>query len=62
VSEGHESLDARLFEEVERRWVKADTNRGRQFYVCGIGSGVLNLRQLLRGAGYERGAVRYEKW
>jgi len=60
--EGRESLDARLFEEVERRWVKADTNRERQFYVCGIGPGVLNLRELLRGAGYERRAVRYEKW
>jgi ferredoxin-NADP reductase len=48
--------------EAERRWVAADSERGRQFYVCGVGKGVLRLRDLLRGAGYERRAVRYEQW
>lgn len=52
----------RLREEVERRWVAADSLRNRHFYVCGIGKGVLGLRDLLRGAGYERRAVRYEMW
>ncbi len=55
-------LDARLFAEVERRWVKADGNRSRAFYLCGVGNPVLQLRDLLRGAGYERRAVRYEVW
>jgi ferredoxin-NADP reductase len=55
-------LDARLFEEVERRWVKADGDRTRRFYICGVGKGMLKLRDLLRGAGYERRAVQYELW
>jgi len=55
-------LDARLYDEVERRWVKADGDRSRHFYLCGVGKGVLRLRDLLRGAGYERRAVRYELW
>jgi phenol/toluene 2-monooxygenase (NADH) P5/A5 len=58
--------DAEIYErlraEVERRWVRADANRTRQFYVCGIGAGVIALRDLLRGAGYERRAVHYERW
>lgn len=52
----------RVLAEAERRWVAADSERGRQFYVCGVGKGVLRLRDLLRGAGYERRAVRYEQW
>jgi ferredoxin-NADP reductase len=48
--------------EAERRWIRADAIRTRQFYVSGIGAGVLALRDLLRGAGYERRAVRYERW
>jgi ferredoxin-NADP reductase len=52
----------RLRAEAERRWVRADAERTRQFYVCGIGAGVIALRDLLRGAGYERRAVRYERW
>ncbi len=55
-------LDVRLFEEVERRWVKADGDRTRQFYICGVGKGILKLRDLLRGAGYQRRAVHYELW
>ena len=55
-------LDARLHDEVERRWVKADPDRSRHFYICGVGKGILRLRDLLRAAGYERRAVRYEMW
>jgi ferredoxin-NADP reductase len=51
-----------LFAEVERRYVIADSNRRRYFYVCGIGNIVVRLRDLLRSAGYERRAVNYEKW
>lgn len=52
---------ATLLDEVERRYV-ADRERGRQFFVCGVGAIVHTLRDRLRGAGYERHAVRYEKW
>jgi ferredoxin-NADP reductase len=52
----------RLIAEVQRRWVDADSDRSRHFYVCGVGKGVLRLRDLLRGAGYERRAVHYEQW
>ena len=55
-------LYERLLDEVQRRWVEADRDRSRHFFVCGIGNGVLKLRDLLRLAGYERRAVRYEQW
>lgn len=55
-------LYARLIAEARRRWIDADSDRGRQFYLCGVGKGVLALRDLLRGAGYERRAVHYEQW
>jgi ferredoxin-NADP reductase len=51
-----------LVAEVERRYVHADADRSRHFFICGVGNVVVRLRQLLRGAGYERRAVRYEKW
>jgi CDP-4-dehydro-6-deoxyglucose reductase, E3 len=57
-----DSLYEQLLDEVERRWVANDGGRSRHFFVCGIGSGVLQLRDLLRQAGYERRAVRYERW
>jgi ferredoxin-NADP reductase len=53
---------ASLLAEVERRWVEADRERARQFYVCGVGPMVHTLRDRLRAAGYERHAVRSEKW
>jgi len=53
---------AALVAEVEGRYVAADAERSRQFYVCGVGPVVHTLRDRLRGAGYERHAVRYEKW
>lgn len=53
---------AALRDEVARRWVEAETNRTRRFWVCGVGDVVRTLRDLLRGAGYERRAVQYERW
>jgi ferredoxin-NADP reductase len=53
---------AALAAEVRRRWVDTDADRSRHFFICGVGSIVLALRDLLRGAGYERRAVQYEKW
>jgi ferredoxin-NADP reductase len=53
---------ARLRDEVARRWIEADANRSRRFFICGVGAIVPTLRDLLRGAGYERRAVQYEKW
>lgn len=47
---------------VERRWVDGDAVRTRHFYVCGVGPGVLKIRDLLRGSGYERRSVKYEQW
>ena len=57
-----DGLYLHLAGEVARRWVDGDTARARNFYVGGIGKGVLKLRDLLRGAGYERRSVRYEMW
>jgi ferredoxin-NADP reductase len=52
----------RLFELAQSRWVAADADRARHFYICGVGKGVIRLRDLLRGAGYERRSVHYEQW
>lgn len=62
VSHSIADLWTALHDEVERRWVKADDNRTRHFYICGVGKGVVRLRDLLRGAGYERRSVHYEQW
>jgi phenol hydroxylase P5 protein len=51
-----------LFDLIERRYVSGDENRKRHFYICGVGKPVFDLRDLLRGAGYERRAVQYERW
>jgi ferredoxin-NADP reductase len=47
---------------IEQRYVLADADRGRHFWICGVGGIVPQLRDLLRRAGYERRAVQYEKW
>jgi ferredoxin-NADP reductase len=52
----------RLVDMVRERWVDGDARRDRHFWICGIGPVVHALRDLLRGAGYARRAVRYEKW
>jgi ferredoxin-NADP reductase len=49
-------------ETVRRRWIDGDSDRSRQFYICGVGAGVIKTSDLLRGAGYERRVVHYEKW
>jgi ferredoxin-NADP reductase len=55
-------LGGSLAEVVSQRYVAADQDRRRHFYICGVGDIVPNLRDLLRRAGYERRAVQYEKW
>lgn len=61
-SPGWDGLRGDLLAHVEACYVKRDTDRSRHFYICGIGNQVLQLRDLLRTAGYERRAVKYEKW
>ena len=51
-----------LVAEVERRFVTGDADRTRHFFVCGVGELVHTLRDHLRAAGYQRRAVRYERW
>jgi ferredoxin-NADP reductase len=51
-----------LIEYVEQRYVSWDNDRSRLFYICGVGQQVIQLRDLLRRAGYQRRAVQYEKW
>jgi anthranilate 1,2-dioxygenase reductase subunit len=55
-------LSGTLAEHVRRRFVDADESRDRAFYLCGVGQGVIELRDLLRKAGYARRAVQYERW
>jgi ferredoxin-NADP reductase len=57
-----ESLSGFLLKEVRERYVEGDQRRDRQFYLCGVGSGVLEMRQLLRDNGYPRQQIHYEKW
>ena len=52
----------RLIDMTRQQWIEADQERGRHFYICGVGKGVIALRDLLRGSGYERRSVRYEQW
>jgi ferredoxin-NADP reductase len=52
----------RLVDEAVSRLIDADTDRTRHVFVCGVGQMVHRLRDLLRGAGYARRAVQYEKW
>ena len=60
-SDGY-GVEKSLLPHIEQHYVQNDTRRDRQFYICGIGRPILLLRDLLRGAGYERKAVKYEKW
>jgi ferredoxin-NADP reductase len=57
-----EQIYDRLAAIANARWVKGDADRTRQFFICGVGMGVIRLRDLLRGSGYERRAVHYEQW
>jgi ferredoxin-NADP reductase len=47
---------------LRRRYLEADADRTRHFFICGVGASILVLRDLLRKGGYERRAVHYEKW
>ncbi len=44
------------------RYVHADDDRTRHFWICAVGDLVRRLREALRAAGYERRAIRYEQW
>jgi len=61
IAPGEEIYD-RLAAATQSRWVDRDADRTRHLYICGVGKGVIRLRDLLRGAGYERRAVHYEQW
>ncbi len=62
IGAGAAALWAELTRTAETSWLDADANRNRHFYICGVGKGVLELRDRLRAGGYERRAVRYEQW
>lgn len=51
-----------LIEQVQRSYIQADNDRSRCFYLCGVGTPITDLRDLLRKAGYQRRDVHYEKW
>jgi len=53
---------AALVDAAVRRWIEADADRTRHFFICGVGAVVPELRDRLRRAGYERRSVQYEKW
>lgn len=59
---GFAKAPAGLRQAVELRYVAAPSDRSRRFFICGVGNSVIELRDLLRGAGYERRAVAYERW
>jgi benzoate/toluate 1,2-dioxygenase reductase subunit len=56
------ALYDRLAAQAARRWDGPKIDLRLRFYICGIGEGVIRLRDLLRAAGYARRSVRYEKW
>lgn len=60
--DGWRGLCGTLMSYVEARYLSGDADRSRHFYICGVGPSVTQLRDLLRGAGYQRRAVQYEKW
>jgi CDP-4-dehydro-6-deoxyglucose reductase len=51
-----------LLDVVTQQYLTRDADLTRHFYICGIGTIVPQLRDLLRRRGYERRAVQYEKW
>jgi ferredoxin-NADP reductase len=55
-------LGGRLFDRIQSLFVNRDDRRDRAFYLCGVGQPVIELRDLLRQAGYARRAVQYERW
>jgi ferredoxin-NADP reductase len=61
IAGDREQLLASLEVEIQSRWI-ADSDRDRYFYLCGMGAGILALRDRLRSAGFDRRHVRCEKW
>jgi CDP-4-dehydro-6-deoxyglucose reductase len=59
---GGDGVHGSLLTYVQSRFIDQDNDRSRHFYICGVGSQVTQLRDLLRRAGYQRRAVHYEKW
>lgn len=59
---GWAGLRGSLIDHFKRLYVDADSRRDRHFYLCSVGQGVIDLRDLLRKAGYARRAVQYERW
>jgi ferredoxin-NADP reductase len=53
---------ATLYTEAARRWIDDDLDKSRRFFICGVGTPVLTLRDRLRAAGHVRRAVQYERW
>jgi ferredoxin-NADP reductase len=51
-----------LLQRIRQLFVEGDQHRDRAFYLCGVGQGVIDLRDLLRKSGYARRAVQYERW
>jgi ferredoxin-NADP reductase len=47
---------------VVERFIDADQDRSRHFWICAVGALAPRLRDCLRAAGYERRAVRCERW
>ena len=55
-------LGVPLVDCIRQEYLARDDDRSRHFYICGVGSIALELRDLLRRGGYERRTVEYEKW
>ncbi len=62
TSEAEHGPLAALEELVLERFVRADRERRRRFWICTVGALAGRLRDALRAAGYERRAVRAEQW
>jgi ferredoxin-NADP reductase len=54
----HPALETCIVE----RFIDADQDRSRHFWICAVGALAPRLRDRLRAAGYERRAVRCERW
>lgn len=62
VQADRNALFAALSARIEQQWIPPKSDQPRQFFLCGIGEQAIALRDRLRKAGYDRRAVRYERW
>jgi ferredoxin-NADP reductase len=53
---------ATIEDAIRLRFLDADDDRSRHFFICGVGDPVRRLRDALRAGGYARRAVQYERW